>query len=121
MYIRSFPAAKVFFAFQEFGTYNPLRVVEALRTENRWHHYGDGDINHPAKTALLEMFTPMNPQWRELVLTRGREVIHQAVDLAIDDARNHVRDIRTVSAASGGIGKKSDSVKPFNMDERNTS
>jgi len=82
MYIRSFPTAKVYFAFQEFGTYNPIRVVEALRAENRWHHYGGGDINHPTKTALLEMFTPMNRQWRELVLIRGREVIHQALGLA---------------------------------------
>lgn len=86
MYFRLFPRAKVYFAFQEFGTYNPIRVVEALRAENRWHHYGGGDTNHPAKTALLEMFTPMNRQWRELVLTRGRQVIHQALDLAFREA-----------------------------------
>jgi hypothetical protein len=86
MYFRSFPAARVYFAFQEFGTYAAIRVVEALRAENRWHHYGNRDVDHPTKKRLLEMFTPVNEHWRSAVLTRGREVIGQGVDLAFRKA-----------------------------------
>ena len=31
---------------QEFGTYRDVRVLSALRAENRWHHYGDGWVGH---------------------------------------------------------------------------
>jgi hypothetical protein len=86
MYYRLFPKAKTHFASQEFGTYHPLRVVKALRDENRWHHYGGREVNHATKRVLLEMFTPMNTQWRTAVLTRGREVIQQAMDLAFRKA-----------------------------------
>jgi len=85
MYVRSFPGAKVYFATQEFGTYHPLRVVEALRAENRLHHHGRGTVRHPAKTRLLEMFNPRDPKWRLSVLKRGEEVIRQACGLAFRD------------------------------------
>jgi len=85
MYLRSFPHAKVYFATQEFGTYHPLRVVEALRAENRFHHYGRGAARHPAKTRLLEMFCPRDLKWRLRVLKRGEEVIRQACELAFRD------------------------------------
>jgi hypothetical protein len=55
MYYRLFPNAPVYFASQEFGTYNPLRVVEALRAENRWHHHGAGTVEHPTKANLREV------------------------------------------------------------------
>ena len=87
MYFRLFPHAKVYFASQEFGTYNPLRVLAALRAENRWHHYGGGSVNHPTKKALLEVFNPKSEKWRRPVLKRGREVIEQALPLAFGDER----------------------------------
>jgi len=64
MYFRAFPRARVHFLAQEFGTYNPLRVVRALRAENQWHLYGNpamngtGRIRHNAKRTLVEMFNP---------------------------------------------------------------
>jgi hypothetical protein len=73
------PAADVLFVTQEFGTYPAVRVVHALREENRWHHYGAGALNHPTKRMLKRTFCPDDPSWREAVLKRGQELISQAV------------------------------------------
>jgi len=56
---------------QEFGTYSSLRVLHALREENRCHHYGAPDISHPAKRRLKEMFAPASESWRRFVVERG--------------------------------------------------
>ena len=56
---------------QEFGTYPSLRVLSALREENRWHHYGGGSIDHPAKARLKEAFAPRSKSWRAFVVKRG--------------------------------------------------
>ena len=82
MYDRWFARADRYFATQEFGTLHPLRVLAALRAENRWHHYGTGAIDHPAKRRLLAVFCPPAAAWREQVLRRGREVSTQACELA---------------------------------------
>ena len=82
MYFRQFPQAQVYFATQEFGTYWGIKVLEALRAENRWHHYGGGSIEHRTKTKLRHVFGPENQRWREAILRRGREVVHQASALA---------------------------------------
>lgn len=58
IYYRLFPESEVYFAGQEFGTFHPLRVLAALRAENRWHHYGAGTLDHPCKRRLLEAFCP---------------------------------------------------------------
>jgi len=81
MYYRLFPSAEVYFASQEFGTYNPLRVLEALRAENRWHHYGAGTLDHTTKTNLRKMFDPDDARWRRSILQRGREVINRGLTL----------------------------------------
>jgi hypothetical protein len=59
------------FLLQELGTYPPMRVFGALRDENRWHHYGNGDLSHPAKRRLLEALCPGSPDWRQRVVARG--------------------------------------------------
>jgi hypothetical protein len=82
MYTRLVPGAEVHFATQEFGTLRPLRVLAALRAENRWHHYGGGDVSHPVKRRLLEVFCPADERWRAAVLNRGAEVLAQAGLLA---------------------------------------
>ena len=56
---------------EEFGTYPFVRVLHALREENRWHHYGDGTTLHPAKQRLKEVFTPTSRDWRESVVSKG--------------------------------------------------
>jgi len=73
------PKAEIFFVTQEFGTYGPLKVLHALREENRWHHYGMGSLDHPAKRTLKAVFCPDDEKWRSAVLTRGREVVMQAL------------------------------------------
>jgi hypothetical protein len=78
------PRARVRFAFQEFGTMHPIRVLRALREENRWHHYGGGSVSHPSKRALLEVFVPSSREWRERVLGRGREAFAQALGFAAE-------------------------------------
>jgi hypothetical protein len=82
MYERLFQRAEIHFATQEFGTLGALRVVAALRAENRWHHHGTGAVDHPAKRRLLAVFCPRDERWREQVLRRGGEVIAQACELA---------------------------------------
>ena len=82
MYARALPRARLHFATQEFGTLHPLRVLAALRAENRWHQYGGGAIDHPAKQRLLRVFYPASTAWRDRVLRRGRVVAAQACVLA---------------------------------------
>jgi predicted deacylase len=61
------------FLLAEFGTYPMLRVLKALRAENRAHWWGTTEdrSNDWAKQELLEVFVPQNQQWREIVLDRG--------------------------------------------------
>ncbi|MDA2936814.1 M14 family metallopeptidase [Acidobacteria bacterium AH-259-A15] len=61
---------------QEFGTFHVLRVLKALREENRWHHYGQKDqLDHSAKQGLLQAFCPDDDRWRREILSRGRELV----------------------------------------------
>ena len=87
MYYRLFPEARTYFAAQEFGTYHAVRVVKALRAENRRHQYGAGGIDHATKAELREMFNPAAEEWRTAVLRRGREVIRQALGFAFEASR----------------------------------
>lgn len=84
MYYRLFPRAEVHFATQEFGTFSGLRVLAALRAENRWHHYGQGTVEHPATNQLLHVFCPDDETWRAQVLRRGSAVVHQACALSFN-------------------------------------
>ena len=58
---RILPGTKVRFLTQEFGTIKPLKVLHALREENRWHHYGDATIEHHSKLGILNAFRPSSP------------------------------------------------------------
>ena len=69
------PAADFRFIAQEFGTYNPIKVLHRLREENRWHHFGNGSPGHATKRALRDAFYPASTQWRKRVLSRGRAVV----------------------------------------------
>lgn len=82
MYTRMLPNAEVYFATQEFGTIGALRVLAALRAENRWHHHGSGAFEHEARRDLLAAFCPEDERWRDRVLERGRAALTQAFALA---------------------------------------
>ena len=77
---RVMPNARVESVLQEIGTAPPLRVLHALREENRWHFFGDGSIVHPAKQRLREALCPSSVSWR-------RRAVGHALDLARAGAR----------------------------------
>lgn len=72
------PAARIEFVLQEIGTWSALRVLHALREENRWHHYGDAHPEHPAKHRLLEALCPASPAWREAAVALATDVAYRA-------------------------------------------
>ena len=70
------------FVLQEFGTYPGIRVLNTLRQENQWHHYGDGSLDNWTKHQMKKMFAPDSPGWRESVVNRGLAFCRQVIDLA---------------------------------------
>ncbi len=64
----------------EFGTVAPIRMIAALRRENRAHHYGadNGAMVEAARAALREVFCPSRTEWRARLLTDGARVLAQA-------------------------------------------
>ena len=61
------------FILAEFGTYSMLRVLKALRAENRAHWWGKKTqrSSHLAKQELLEVFVPKSDRWRQIALESG--------------------------------------------------
>ena len=74
-----FSARDYRFVGAEFGTYGVIRVLGAIRAENRAHHYGSEDsaIYQSAKKELLECFCPNDPLWRNQVVESGLDIIDQ--------------------------------------------
>ena len=84
---RALPRAQEYFLTQEFGTYGPLRVLYALREENRWHRYGKGTLDHPAKRRIKEAFGPDDERWRKKVLSRGQALVTQAMGVLFKESK----------------------------------
>ncbi len=66
----------------EFGTYHPIRVIQALRRENQAHHYcqpGDSSLER-AKGLLKETFAPAETAWRERCVAQGLAVVDKAIE-----------------------------------------
>ena len=68
------------FVNAEFGTYSTLRVLSALRAENRAYFFDQpGTSAYTAtKAELLECFCPSNDRWRTQVVTGGLAIIDRA-------------------------------------------
>lgn len=75
---RLLPGAALEFVLQEIGTWPPLRVLHALREENRWHHHGGGRLDHPAKRQIREALCPASPAWREAAVAQGSDLVYRA-------------------------------------------
>jgi hypothetical protein len=75
---RLLPGTQVDFLLQEIGTYSPVRVLHALREENRWHFHGDGDMAHPAKQQAVEALCPASAEWRTKAVSLATEVASRA-------------------------------------------
>ena len=72
-----FASTQLVYLTAEFGTYPALRVLHALREENRYHLYVDHDCAHPAKQRLREALCPVSDSWRSRVLQRGRMLVEK--------------------------------------------
>lgn len=72
------------FVGAEFGTYDVIRVLAALRAENRAHHHcaPSAPAYARAKQELLECFCPASSAWRQQVLQQALQIIRRA-ELAI--------------------------------------
>ena len=65
----------------EFGTVHILKVIAALRAENRAHHYGEPGTSstQAAKQALRDAFAPHSESWEREVVAKGLRLIEQAI------------------------------------------
>ncbi|MBX9904341.1 MAG: M14 family metallopeptidase [Burkholderiales bacterium] len=75
---RLLPDVRVEFVLQEIGTWSTLRVLHALREENRCHLHGNGGPDHPAKQRLREALCPASPAWREAAVAHGCDLVYRA-------------------------------------------
>jgi hypothetical protein len=85
MITASAPQARVDCVCQEFGSYSAIRVLNALRNENRWHFHGAGTLDHWTKRRLMKMFCPADDAWRRAVLDRGGALVHTAIEQIRDN------------------------------------
>jgi hypothetical protein len=84
----SFPERNYIFACAEFGTYAPLRVVEALRAENQSHHWGtpNAPSTRRAKERLREVFAPSDPSWRNVTVSQAVDVVRTAFRACLEES-----------------------------------
>jgi predicted deacylase len=73
------PRASIDVLTAEFGTYPGPKMLYALREENRWHHFGSGALDHPAKRRLRAAFNPELPRWRDAVVVQGTELLRRSL------------------------------------------
>lgn len=75
-------AERLCFVTLEFGTYPVKQMFEVLRADHRLHRqaikWHDRKVQG-VKQALREHFYPASADWQEMILTRGRQVIRQAI------------------------------------------
>lgn len=64
----------------EFGTYSNLKVLSAMRNENRCHFYDEPDRAsfEKAKRDMKEFFCPSDSRWREGVIETSRRLLAQS-------------------------------------------
>jgi len=92
LYRNLFPGCRIDFITQEFGTKSSLQVLQALRRENQWHHYGAGSVEHGTKRALKAAFCLNAPGWRQRIVERGVRLIRKGLEsLALEKDRQGLR------------------------------
>ena len=73
---------RVCFITLEFGTYPVEQMFEVLRADHLLHrdtvNWSDKKVQQ-VKRALRDHFYPATSDWQEMILTRGRQVIRQAM------------------------------------------
>lgn len=73
--------ARFAFAYPEYGTWEPMRVIRAIRADNWLAHHGDrGDATGRAIEAdMLEAFRPDSRDWERRVVASGAALVAQAL------------------------------------------
>jgi len=66
----------------EFGTYDPVRIFQAMRADNWLHQHGEleSEFGVAIKRELLEVFRPEGRRWSSCVLEVGANLIARAVE-----------------------------------------
>lgn len=84
-----FSDRRYYFAGAEFGTYDPVRIIGAIRAENRAHHYAieGSKIYNTAKAELLECFCPASEEWRARVLKLAEQIIVSTIAGLVKSSR----------------------------------
>lgn len=79
---RALPNRSLKSVVAEFGTYSSIRVLNALRRENRAFYYAErgSAAYRSAKQELVECFCPASERWRQRVLESGLQIICQAAN-----------------------------------------
>jgi hypothetical protein len=75
------PDCELLVAGAEFGTYDPVRIFQAMRADNWLHQHGELDSEQgiAIKRELLEVFRPNDPQWGARILDVGAGLVENAV------------------------------------------
>ena len=74
-------APSYLYACAEFGTFAPISVLSALRSENQVHRWRkpEAAATRRAKRTLQETFCPASPTWRTRALSGGLDLIERTV------------------------------------------
>lgn len=69
------------FGYPEYGTYEPMRVIRAIRADNWLHAHGDTTdaTGRAIEAEILEAFRPASPEWRRRIVATGAELVDQAL------------------------------------------
>lgn len=73
------PNTETFWILQEFGAYNTIQTLKAIRTENQYYQSGGRELNHWSKEGLREVFCPQSEEWQSKVVKRGIELFEKVL------------------------------------------
>lgn len=75
------PGCGFAFGYPEYGTYEPMRVIRAMRADNWLHVHGDraDPTGRAIEAEILEAFRPASADWRRRVVRTGRTLVDAAL------------------------------------------
>lgn len=79
LFVDYFSQGNGVYLVQELGTYSALKVIHALREENRCHLFSEIYSNHPAKLKLKNVMCPSSESWRRQILHDGTELVQKGL------------------------------------------
>jgi len=73
--------ARFAFAYPEYGTWEPMRVIRAMRADNWLAHHGDrrDATGRAIEAGMLEAFRPDSRDWERRVVESGAALVAQAL------------------------------------------